>query len=386
MENNITKMDIEQEQNSIPTQKHNNIHISTPIKKKSISEKNPTIEEETNDNKNIIFGTKSDDIKLENSNKKNTNKRAHSFPSGFEKESKKYNVDLIILKLLSVRNKPKKEVKLEYNEIIWLCEEVTKIFLYQPVCLYLDSPVNVCGDIHGQYSDLIRLFEEGGYPPEINYLFLGDYVDRGQQSIETICLLFCFKIKYINTFFLLRGNHECATLNREYGFYDECKRKYNIKLWKKFVDVFNCMPYSAIVEDKIMFMHGGLSPSLKKLSQLNEIIRPTDVPDEGLLCDLVWSDPESNLKGWEFNERGISYTFNERIVDNFLTIHNLEVLVRAHQVVEKGYEFFNGRKCITIFSAPNYCGEFDNAGAMLIINEDLVCSIKVFRPKTVKPK
>ena len=317
MENNITKMDIEQEQNSIPTQKHNNIHISTPIKKKPISEKNPTIEEETNDNKNIIFGTKSDDIKLENSNKKNTNKRAHSFPSGFEKESKKYNVDLIILKLLSVRNKPKKEVKLEYNEIIWLCEEVTKIFLYQPVCLYLDSPVNVCGDIHGQYSDLIRLFEEGGYPPEINYLFLGDYVDRGQQSIETICLLFCFKIKYINTFFLLRGNHECATLNREYGFYDECKRKYNIKLWKKFVDVFNCMPYSAIVEDKIIFMHGGLSPSLKKLSQLNEIIRPTDVPDEGLLCDLVWSDPESNLKGWEFNERGISYTFNERIVDNF---------------------------------------------------------------------
>ena len=376
---------MELEKNSFPTQKHKNIHISTPIKQKPSS---GIIEEEKEieiDNKNIIFGVKSDNIKLENSNKKNTNKRAQSFPNGFESIPKKYNVDLIILKLLSVRNKQKKEVKLEYNEIIWLCEEVTKIMLNQPVCLYLETPVNVCGDIHGQYPDLIKLFEAGGYPPDVNYLFLGDYVDRGEQSIETICLLFCFKIKYINNFFLLRGNHECASLNREYGFYDECKRRYNVKLWKKFVDVFNCMPYSAIVEDKIIFMHGGLSPSLKNLSELNEIIRPTDIPDEGLLCDLVWSDPESNLKGWELNNRGVSYTFNERIVDNFLTIHNLEVLVRAHQVVEKGYEFFNGRKCVTIFSAPNYCGEFDNAGAMMTINEDLVCGFKVFKPKTIKP-
>ena len=372
-----SKMEIDQ--NLIPTQKHKNIN-TTPIKKKSSSK-----EEDNSEDKKNLFNNKSYDGNLENTNKKNVNKRAQSFPFGLESSQKKYNIDIIILKLLSVRNKANKEVRLEYNEIIWICEEVTKIFLNQPVCLYLDTPVNVCGDIHGQYPDLIRLFEAGGYPPDVNYLFLGDYVDRGEQSIETICLLFCFKIKCSNNFFLLRGNHECASLNREYGFYDECKRRYNIKLWKKFVDVFNCMPYSAIVEDKIIFMHGGLSPFLNNLGQLNEIIRPTDVPDEGLLCDLVWSDPESNLKGWEFNDRGVSYTFNEQIVDNFLTIHNLEVLVRAHQVVEKGYEFFNGRKCVTIFSAPNYCGEFDNAGAMMTINEDLVCGFKVFKPKTQKP-
>ena len=372
-----SKMEIDQ--NIIPTQKHKNIN-TTPIKKKSSSK-----EEDNSEDKKNLFNNKSYDGNLENTNKKNVNKRAQSFPFGLESSQKKYNIDIIILKLLSVRNKANKEVRLEYNEIIWICEEVTKIFLNQPVCLYLDTPVNVCGDIHGQYPDLIRLFEAGGYPPDVNYLFLGDYVDRGEQSIETICLLFCFKIKCSNNFFLLRGNHECASLNREYGFYDECKRRYNIKLWKKFVDVFNCMPYSAIVEDKIIFMHGGLSPFLNNLGQLNEIIRPTDVPDEGLLCDLVWSDPESNLKGWEFNDRGVSYTFNEKIVDNFLTIHNLEVLVRAHQVVEKGYEFFNGRKCVTIFSAPNYCGEFDNAGAMMTINEDLVCGFKVFKPKTQKP-
>ena len=384
MENPTSKMDIEQ--NCIPTQQHFNKHNLTPIKKKPSLGKDKIEEDNIYNNKNI-FNNKSEDIKLESSNKKNNNinKRAQSFPSGFDSNPKKYNIDIIILKLLSVRNKTNKEVKLQYSEILWLCEEVTKIFLNQPVCLYLDTPVNICGDIHGQYSDLIRLFEAGGYPPDVNYLFLGDYVDRGEQSIETICLLFSFKIKCSNNFFLLRGNHECASLNREYGFYDECKRRYNIKLWKKFVDVFNCMPYSAIVEDKIIFMHGGLSPSLKNLGQLNEIIRPTDIPDEGLLCDLVWSDPESNLKGWDINDRGVSYTFNEKIVDNFLTIHNLEVLVRAHQVVEKGYEFFNGRKCVTIFSAPNYCGEFDNAGAMMTINEDLVCGFKVFKPKIQKP-
>ena len=165
------------------------------------------------DKSNTIIN-KSDDIKLESSENKSKNKRAKSYPSGFENIPKKYNIDLIILKLLSVRNKKNKEVNLEYNEINWLCEEVTKIFLNQPVCLNLESPVNVCGDIHGQYSDLIRLFEAGGYPPEVNYLFLGDYVDRGQQSIESICLLFCFKIKCSQTFFLLRGNHECASLNR----------------------------------------------------------------------------------------------------------------------------------------------------------------------------
>ena len=381
MENDQEKMDIEK--NSIPTQKHKTIRHPTPIKKRSTLDKE--IEDIEMEDKTNISINKIEEVKNEPSAYKNHNKRAQSYPSGFESIPKKYNIDMIILKLLSVRNKKNKEVNLEYNEIIWLCEEVTKIFLNQPVCLNLESPVNVCGDIHGQYSDLIRLFEAGGYPPEVNYLFLGDYVDRGEQSIETICLLFCFKIKCTHTFFLLRGNHECASLNREYGFFDECKRRYNVKLWKKFVDVFNCMPYSAIVEDKIIFMHGGLSPSLKSLGQLNEIIRPTDVPDEGLLGDLVWSDPDSNLKGWEINDRGVSYTFNEKIIDNFLTIHNLEVLVRAHQVVEKGYEFFNGRKCVTIFSAPNYCGEFDNAGAMMTISSDLVCGFKVFKPKTTKP-
>ena len=121
------------------------------------------------------------------------------------------------------------------------------------------------GDVHGQYYDLLRIFEYGGFPPEANYLFLGDYIDRGKQSIETIALLLCYKIKYPENFFMLRGNHECAQINRIYGFYDECKRRYSIRLWRVFSDVFNCLPVAALVDEKIFCMHGGLSPELKNL-------------------------------------------------------------------------------------------------------------------------
>jgi hypothetical protein len=124
---------------------------------------------------------------------------------------------------------------------------------------------------------LLRLFEYGGFPPEANYLFLGDYVDRGKQSLETICLLLAYKIKYPENFFILRGNHECASINRIYGFYDECKRRYNIKLWKTFTDCFNCLPIAAIIDEKIFTMHGGLSPDLNSMEQIRRVMRPTDV-------------------------------------------------------------------------------------------------------------
>jgi serine/threonine-protein phosphatase PP1 catalytic subunit len=161
--------------------------------------------------------------------------------------------------------------------------------------LEVQTPLNVCGDIHGQYYDLLRLFDFGGFPPEANYLFLGDYVDRGRQSIETICLLFAYKIKYPAHFFLLRGNHECASINRLYGFYDECKRRYKVKMWKAFSTCFNVMPVSAVVGEKILCMHGGLSPSLEDMGQIKALPRPTDIPDEGLLCDLLWADPDPEV-------------------------------------------------------------------------------------------
>lgn len=300
-----------------------------------------------------------------------------------------FDIDQIISKLLEVRgSRPGKNVQLSENEIKGLIVKSREVFLSQPCLLELEAPIKICGDIHGQYYDLLRLFQYGGFPPEANYLFLGDYVDRGKQSLETICLLLAYKIKYPENFFLLRGNHECASINRIYGFYDECKRRYNIKLWKNFTECFNCMPVAAIVDEKIFCMHGGLSPELHNMEQIRKIShnRPTDVPDTGLLCDLLWSDPEEGVEGWGENDRGVSYTFGADVVEKFLKRHELDLICRAHQVVEDGYKFFAKRQLVTIFSAPNYCNEFDNAGAMMSVDETLMCSFQILKPALKKQR
>ncbi|CAO2206924.1 unnamed protein product [Urochloa humidicola] len=273
-----------------------------------------------------------------------------------------------------------KKVHLTEAEIRHLCAAAKEIFLSQPNLLELEAPINVCGDIHGQFSDLLRLFEYGGLPPAANYLFLGDYVDRGKQSIETICLLLAYKIRHPDNFFLLRGNHECASINRIYGFYDECKRRFSVRLWKLFTDCFNCLPVAAVIDDKILCMHGGLSPDLDSLNRIREIQRPVDVPDQGLLCDLLWSDPDRDNEGWGDNDRGVSFTFGADKVAEFLNKHDLDLICRAHQVVEDGYEFFADRQLVTIFSAPNYCGEFNNAGALMNVDASLLCSFQILKP------
>ncbi|OCB86646.1 Metallo-dependent phosphatase [Sanghuangporus baumii] len=220
-------------------------------------------------------------------------------------------------------NRPGKPVQLQEYEIKYLCTKAREIFINQPILLELEAPIKICGDIHGQYYDLLRLFEYGGFPPEANYLFLGDYVDRGKQSLETICLLLAYKIKYPENFFILRGNHECASINRIYGFYDECKRRYNIKLWKTFTDCFNCLPIAAIIDEKIFTMHGGLSPDLMSMEQIRRVMRPTDVPD---------TDPDKDITGWSENDRGVSFTFGPDVVSRFLQKHDMDLICRAHQV------------------------------------------------------
>ena len=291
------------------------------------------------------------------------------------------NADEIIGKLLSVRgNKPGKQVDLKEEEIKFLIEKSLPIIKEQKMLVEFEAPLHVCGDIHGQYYDLLRIFEHCGYPGDFNYLFLGDYVDRGKQSLETICLLLCYKIKYPEKVTLLRGNHESSVTNRIYGFYDECKRRYNVKLWKSFTELFNYLPVAALIDDKILCMHGGLSPDLKSIQNIQDISRPTDIPDTGLLCDLLWSDPDKEANDYDENDRGVSVIFGEKVVIDFNKKNDLDLIIRAHQVVDDGYEFFANRQLITIFSAPNYCGEFDNSAGIMIIDESLTCSLKVLRP------
>lgn len=265
-------------------------------------------------------------------------------------------------------------------EVRYLVMESRELFMSQPMLLDMDAPIRICGDIHGQYTDLLRIFDLVGYPSEHNFCFLGDYVDRGKHSLETICLLFAYKIRYPQNFFLLRGNHECSSINRIYGFFDECKRRYSVKLWKQFTDTFNCMPVAGLVEERVLCMHGGLSPELQHLDQIRKILRPTDVPDSGLICDLLWADPSEQTVGWGQNDRGVSCTFGTDVVKKMCDLLDLDLVARAHQVVAQGYEFFAQRRCVTVFSAPNYCGEFDNSAAVMSMDADLVCSFVQIRP------
>ena len=145
------------------------------------------------------------------------------------------------------------------------------------------------------------------------------------------------------------------------------------------MDVFNVMPVVALIDEKIICMHGGLSPSLNQLADIMSLQRPVEVPDQGLLCDLLWSDPNPDISGWGENERGVSFTFGEDVVESFLAKFDIDLVCRAHQVVEEGYEFSWKRKLVTVFTAPNYCGEFENNGAFMNVDQNLVCSFHILR-------
>ena len=289
--------------------------------------------------------------------------------------------EAVVASLFALREaKSREECKLTQKTIERIVTEARAVFMSQSMLAEPKAPLVICGDTHGQFYDLLKIFEVGGDPPDTSYLFMGDYVDRADMGIETITLLFGLKVLYPDKIWLLRGNHECASINRIYGFFDECKRRYSIKLWKTFGDCFNCMPVAALVEQRILCMHGGLSPSLVSLDQIRQLPRPAEVPDEGLMCDLLWADPEPCILGWDTNERGVSFVFGNNIIGAFLEKHDLNLVCRAHQVVEDGYEFIADRQLVTVFSAPNYCGEFYNAGGMMVVDEELCCSFKIIRP------
>jgi serine/threonine-protein phosphatase PP1 catalytic subunit len=267
------------------------------------------------------------------------------------------DLDDIISRLLDMgyTTKVAKTVCLNDTDITTICRLAHELLLSEPVLLELHAPVKLVGDIHGQYIDLIRIFETCGFPPESNYLFLGNYVDRGKQSLETILLLLCYKLKYPENVFLLRGSHECASVSRLGGFYDECKWRCSVKMWKLLIDTFNCLPIAAIVADKIFCVHGGLSPDLLHVDNIRGITRPTDIPHHGLLTDLLWSDPTdvSAEEDWFPNERGVSFCFSKKVIKDFLDRHGFGLVCRSHMVVKDGYEFSQDRTLVTIFSAPN---------------------------------
>lgn len=294
------------------------------------------------------------------------------------------NVDDIIHRLLTEGRKKINNNLIRPHEIYWLIDQTTNILKKQPICLELMPPVTVCGDIHGQFHDLLRLFEAGGSPDSTNYLFLGDYVDRGNSSINTICLLYAYKIKYPQNFFLLRGNHEDKSVNKEYGFLRECYETHSTdKVYKAFNKSFNWLPISAIIDGRVLCIHGGICPSLKSVQQLKDLKRPYKLANEDFILDLLWSDPDKSTAEFEDNvDRGLSYLFGKNPVQKFLSDNDLDLIVRGHQAVDRGYDFpyAPDTSIVTVFSAPNYCGDFGNDAGLLQIDIDLNCSFKTLPP------
>jgi serine/threonine-protein phosphatase PP1 catalytic subunit len=269
-------------------------------------------------------------------------------------------------------------VNLVLTDLIWLAVEAGRVLAADPVVLTIDPPVRVIGDLHGQFYDLLALMRLGGMPPESSYLFLGDYVDRGRNSIETLAFLFALKIRYAEQIWLLRGNHETHDLCSIYGFLNECTERYDEALFGLFVEAFAYLPIAAIVGGRIFCVHGGLSPELDDVNQLRELKRPIWATNDTLVTDLLWSDPNPDGEGFETSERGTSYTFGADVVKTFLEKNNFDLLCRGHQVVADGFEFpFPGdHSTLTVFSAPNYCEEIGNKGAMLKVDAQLRCSFQ----------
>ena len=238
--------------------------------------------------------------------------------------------------------------------------------------------IQICGDIHGQFYDLVELFKVGGECPDKNYLFLGDFVDRGYYSVETFLLLLALKVRYPDRITLIRGNHESRQITQVYGFYDECLRKYgSVNVWRYCTEIFDYLSLSAIIEDKIFTVHGGLSPSINTLDQIRVIDRKQEVPHDGAMCDLMWSDPEE-LEGWGLSPRGAGYLFGGDIVAMFNQRNDLNLIARAHQLVMEGHRSMFNDSLVTVWSAPNYCYRCGNVASILELDENLEKSFKIF--------
>ena len=241
------------------------------------------------------------------------------------------------------------------GEVKLLCERSRELLLEESNVQPVRAPVTVCGDIHGQLHDLLELFRIGGQAPDTNYLFMGDYVDRGYYSVETVSLLLCLKARHPDRVHLLRGNHESRQITQVYGFYDECVRKYGSpNVWKMFTDLFDYLPLTAVVEDQLFCLHGGLSPFINTLDNVRELDRVQEIPHEGPMCDLLLSDPDDR-RGWGVSPRGAGYTFGTDISETFNHRNGLTSVARAHQLVMDGYNWSHTMNVVTIFSAPNYC-------------------------------
>ena len=289
------------------------------------------------------------------------------------------DVDAILEKLRKFKLPTEQEIK-------QLCDKAKEILNPLDNVAELKCPITVCGNIHGQFEDLLEIFDIGGEVPETNYIFLGNLVDRGYNSVETLIFLLTLKIKYPHRITLLRGSHESRQISQIYGFYEECQKKYgNVSIWRMCTDIFDLFQLCAIIESKIFCVHGGLSPLLNFIDDIRKIDRKQEVPRNGLMYDILYSDPDEGVWTYVYQFHGAGYCFGEKDVNKFNRENNINLIARSHQLIQEGYQFLFNEKLVTVWSAPNYfkCG---NDASIMEFDEHMNRNFKIFKacPENVR--
>ncbi|KAM3182850.1 hypothetical protein ACTXT7_011516 [Hymenolepis weldensis] len=282
--------------------------------------------------------------------------------------------------------------------------ELTQLYCVMPdlllednivIDLDLSTPLYIIGDFFGQFGDLLRMFKLLGYPPEKRYLFLGNYINRGDRSTETITYLYSLKLRFPKHIYLLRGNHECQHVSENYGFYNECATRFTGKLWQPIVRTFDHLPLIAIIEEKIFCCHSGMSPNIQRkgISNLQEfrdylektISRPTEIDTNVLMTHYTWSNPDPEIEDWDENPAGLGYLYGPSVVKEFCERLGIQQIIRSNEYFEKGYDYSFDGKILTIFSAPNYLGTFINNGAIVEMSKDPISQEIKYHIKIIKP-
>ena len=288
-------------------------------------------------------------------------------------------VDDIINRLL-------KEETPTIEDINFVCNESLPLLKAEPNVIRTTSPITVLGDVHGDYDDVLDIFRIFGPPEEGKYCFIGDFVDRGEKSVHTIVLLLAYKIKFPERMILIRGNHEGYNMTSTYGFYDEVLRRYgDFFVWRAFIEIFTALPIAVLIDGNIFGVHGGLTPYLETIEQLETTNRnvadtTTQFPNvDPILKDILWNDP-SESPGIQTAIRDGGKCWGPDITEKFIEKNKLKFVVRGHETVNGGYKWNHNQHVLTIFSAPNYAGGFHEGAALEVISPTQI-QLTRFRPK-----
>ncbi|OHS99035.1 Serine/threonine-protein phosphatase PP1-2 [Tritrichomonas foetus] len=279
----------------------------------------------------------------------------------------KYELYDIVLSVLTSRIFKGSDVSPpRVGDVLKMIKSTKSIFNEESSLLRLHGEYTIVGDLHGNVDDLLRIFEDNSYPPDGKYVFTGDYVDRGLNSVEILLLLFALKNLYPEHIFLLRGNHESEDICSVYGFQSECEEKLGTEVFEAFIRSFSFMPFAAVINDSEFCVHGGICPEISELSQIEELKRPMLTSESLISNGILWSDPRADSMGFEPSDRGTGFLFNEEKLNMFLKANNLKCLIRSHESCMEGIDkpFGPNGNCITVFSNSDYCG-MENTAAVI---------------------